>query len=414
MSIFQTCISQFDVFKNAWKTTLPAIPENFAHNGITVNRANIEHLIEDVYRLLNLADNQANPDMAMISIHYQGITSQCTQLTQYAAQLPTNPAGYLPHILNSLWGLKSSIFWVLPKELTTLENWPSRAAEIEGTIQSISETYSKATKQIVDIRTLQTELNTILESLPKGKELSAEIQKVSQEVTNAKTSAEGSAVNAAAKSEEAAAHTETLNKLVEAQNQLISYFEKKKLDVESTLEGASKVALAASFSTLQSSHRTGKDLWRKLFYWGIAIMVSLEVIVTFLPDFPSLSNDTWLIWFVSRLTIVSPIIWFTWFASLQYSRAMRLEEDYAFKSASAQSFYGYRKEMGADEELLKLLQETAIKNFGANPIRVIEKGDHGSPMHELIDKLISNGVLDKGTLEKIADALKNFLSKNTV
>ena len=85
---------------------------------------------------------------------------------------------------------------------------------------------------------------------------------------------------------------------------------------------------------------------------------------------------------------------------------MRLEEDYAFKSAAAQSFYGYRQEVGADDDLLKLLRETAIKNFGANPIRVLGKSDHATPAHALLDELISKGLVDKSNFEKIMDVIK--------
>jgi hypothetical protein len=129
-------------------------------------------------------------------------------------------------------------------------------------------------------------------------------------------------------------------------------------------------------------------------------MVALEVGISYVPGFPLLSSDTWLIWFISRLTTASPVIWFTWFAALQYSRTMRLEEDYAFKSAAAQSFYGYRREVGADEELLKLLQETAIKNFGSNPTRVLGSNDHGSPGQEFLQKLFSKTGIGKDSNEK--------------
>jgi hypothetical protein len=66
-----------------------------------------------------------------------------------------------------------------------------------------------------------------------------------------------------------------------------------------------------------------------------------------------------------------------------------MAEDYAFKEAAAMAFAGYRNEVSADSELLKLLQESAIKNFGANPSKLLlKKADASSPIHEAIDKLL--------------------------
>lgn len=408
----EPAISTLESVKTQWEAIRPNVAASLSVNNVTLQPHHIDRWLDEVLRLLNVAEQQENPDMIMLAIHLHGVLTQCQQIKIFVTQFLGNQTQSLLNIVNSLWGLKSSLLWLLPPGTTDWENWPSRSAEIQETLASISQTYSEASQYLEKIKSLQGQIETIRTSIPGAEELVTEIKTVSQEVTNAKTSAEGSAANAAAKKEEAAEYAKTLNDLVTEQNNLLSFFETKKSEVESTLEGASKVALAASFNTLQTSHKTGKDLWGRGFYFGIAAMALIEIAAALLPGyFPSLTKDGWLVWLISRVVIISPVIWFTWFATLQYSRAMRLEEDYAFKSATAQSFYGYRREMDGDSELVKLLQENAIRNFGANPTRVLGKNDPGSPLHDLIDKLILKGVMDKNVLEKCADFLKDYVAK---
>jgi len=71
------------------------------------------------------------------------------------------------------------------------------------------------------------------------------------------------------------------------------------------------------------------------------------------------------------------------------------------------AFAGYRNEMGADPEMLKLLQESAIRSFGANPAKMLlKRGDAASPVHELVEK-----ALDKLKPNEIVDALSPLLKK---
>jgi len=63
--------------------------------------------------------------------------------------------------------------------------------------------------------------------------------------------------------------------------------------------------------------------------------------------------------------------------------------------------------MGGDPELLKMLQESAIRTFGANPSKMLlKRGDAASPMHELLEK-----VLEKAKPDEIAAALSPLIKK---
>lgn len=407
----QQYIDQIKGVKQTWESVRPSVQGGFPMNGYTIEVQDVDRGFDETIRLYSLADQQENPDKTIIAMHFPGIAGQCQQLVNAANQLRSNPAGFMPQVVSSLWGLRSIIFWILPIG-GTWEGLPSRSGEIKETLKTISNTYAEAIKRIEEIKALKSEFDMLQGSMPSVNALVTDVQKVLQEVTNAKASAEGSASNAAAKKEEIDEQAKVLMSLVAAQNEQLQHFENKKDVIEKTLAGASAIALGLSFDDQNSKHIQGKEFWTRSFYAGLAVMVAIELVAALNPIyFPSLSNETWMTWLLSRIVIVSPAIWFTWFAALQYSRSMRLAEDYAFKTAAAKSFYGYRKEVGADEELLRMLQETSIKNFGLNPIRLLGKDDHGSPMHEFFEKLTSK--VDADVLTKFADALKEFAAKQT-
>ena len=103
-----------------------------------------------------------------------------------------------------------------------------------------------------------------------------------------------------------------------------------------------------------------------------------------------------------RLLLASPIIWFTWFAVRQYGNNVALIEDYAFKEASALAFVGYRKDMEDDVDMVKLLRESAIRNFSYAPSRLISSSEASSPLQELFEKAFQ----DKGAFDKLISMLK--------
>ena len=141
-----------------------------------------------------------------------------------------------------------------------------------------------------------------------------------------------------------------------------------------------------------------------IFYWHRRLALCNFLTTTGAINLPPLIRvdetiDSWSV--LARILLTGPAVWFTWFVARQYSHTMRLIEDYAFKEASALAFVGYKREMGEDEDMIKLLRETAIKNFGASPTRMLSVSEPSSPMHELIDK-----AFQKGGLEKVIEVLK--------
>ena len=104
---------------------------------------------------------------------------------------------------------------------------------------------------------------------------------------------------------------------------------------------------------------------------------------------------------LSGFAIAAPLVWLGWFCARQMGLLTKLQQDYEYKKATALAFEAHKKEVvesdGADSELSRKLLETVIKNFGDNPVRVIQsaKAEHGHPIEELITKASDQKFIDQ-------------------
>src|SRR6185437_1707900 len=92
-----------------------------------------------------------------------------------------------------------------------------------------------------------------------------------------------------------------------------------------------------------------------------------------------------------ELPLVIPIVWLGWYSAKRVGRVSRLVQDYEYKAATALAFESYKHEatlLGSDELSGQLLA-TAIKNFGDNPVRLLDGSDkdHGHPLEAIVDML---------------------------
>jgi hypothetical protein len=109
------------------------------------------------------------------------------------------------------------------------------------------------------------------------------------------------------------------------------------------------------------------------------------------------------------IPLAAPGIWLGWFAARNASLTARIQQDYTYKVATAESFEAYKKEVEAvgDEALFKQLLETTIRNFGDNPIRIYDgKGMEGHPL-ESLKSFLEDKHFDR--LVKLIDAAKPTL-----
>lgn len=110
-------------------------------------------------------------------------------------------------------------------------------------------------------------------------------------------------------------------------------------DLQKTYQLAVNTGLAGSFD------KRAKDLetryvnkWQRRFFISlilVAVLATLILSISFFNDF-SLSSTVFF-----RLSLVSPLIFYTGYAAVQYSKERRLHEKYAFKAVVATSLESY-------------------------------------------------------------------------
>ena len=96
-----------------------------------------------------------------------------------------------------------------------------------------------------------------------------------------------------------------------------------------------------------------------------------------------------------------------WFAARNAGLTARIQQDYAYKVATAQAYEGHKKEVhqAGNEKLAAQLMEATIRNFGDNPIRLYDgKGMEGHPLESLKSLFADKDYVDK--VLKLLEAIK--------
>lgn len=368
---------------------------------------------------------EGNADPILKTIHWQGVANGTSQVVGHMNTAKQQGAAWLQqncsNLQNFLWTIRSTLIWILP---IPDENFSgpkiSRAAEVNALAQEATLAFSRIE---VAEKTAREKLDEMTRA---QQQVAADVEKISgyeRAANTAGTNAGASATAAEAEKQKINSYVADLEKAVATQQSLFNEFEEKRAFVEATLQGASRVALAKSFDDRRKLLVWFQGGWAVLFLLGIAVLVGLglylgadvlskvagssPLLVPVNSSAPSARNyiEPAALFSILRFLILAPVVWFTWFAARQYGHAQRLAEDYSFKSAAAHAYVGYRDEMGDDDGMIKMLREYAVKNFGANPIRVLERKEPATPLSELI-----HGVADKVSPDKLVDLLKEAIS----
>lgn len=183
---------------------------------------------------------------------------------------------------------------------------------------------------------------------------------------------------------------------------LFEEFESYRETINGLLGDANRTGMAGAF------YQRSKDLRVPAFGWVILFGMSIfGLVIIGNHYFKDILNNATFEQLALRFALSAPLIWLGWFSAKQYGYTTRLREDYAYKTASAMSFEGYKREAGEIKpEMLESLLDTAIKNFGENPVRIYSiKDNHASPLNEILDKSLKD--------EKFIDLLKAMIKKVT-
>ncbi|MFM0321186.1 hypothetical protein [Caballeronia glebae] len=387
-------------------------------------------------------------DAGMMAIHWVNVVNAVQQVGSYMSTAGQNGAPWLAQTCSTLhaylWSTRSSLTWLLPPSLGGEEAQFPRLKEILANADLIVALTKRAVNESEQITHSLTQAETVRE---KALETVEKINGYERSASNAQTMATASAATAESERQRVDQQVVELSGASEKQKALFEEFENYREIVEGTIQGASKVALAKSFQSRREGLARSQRNWAWVFGFGIVALcgsgfaIAHEVLSTMQSNAAGLSALTASVassgasstsaesaasaasalnqvaasslksdilsvaGLLLRFVVVSPIIWLTWFAARQYGHCLRLGEDYAFKEAAAHAFVGYRSEMGDDPEMIKLLREYAIKNFGANPTRVLSKSEPVTPLSDVFEH-----AFEKVNPDKLIDMLKEAIS----
>ncbi|WP_124451997.1 hypothetical protein [Burkholderia sp. Bp8992] len=419
--------------KEKWDTLFPNISETVqGQSNIQIPKETITLWFSSVIASMDRVE-QTNPDPGLKSIFWQTIESSVASTENHLNAAMQNGAPWIQQtsntLLSYLWSIRSSVAWLLPTPIDIdASTQIPRFAELEAQAAGVLATFSRTSEA-------ERKMGLILSN---SETVNTEIAALSEKIISYERASQTSSINAAASATASEAEKLKVDSYVQdlsvatiKQQELFDYFENKRAEVDATLQGASRVALAKSFEDRRKELTKIQYFWAILFFVGICTLTGVGVYlgisvlqeakaataaVAAAPAAASTSaaaatasvkaSQSNLLFSLLRFLILAPVVWFTWFAARQYGHSQRLGEDYAFKSAAAHAYVGYKEEMDGDENMIKMLREYAVKNFGANPIRVLSKNEPASPLHQVFDK-----ILDKASPDKLIDLIKDTLEK---
>ncbi len=189
--------------------------------------------------------------------------------------------------------------------------------------------------------------------------------------------------------------SEANGRVVRYENQiseLSQAFSAMEAKLEGLLPGATSAGLASAFLKQKTRFSKARPWWIGLFVLALfGLMLD-----AWLERSPG-GLETWdiiLRHLMNRLPIVGPLLWLAIYAAHQYSLALRMEEDYAFKEAVSTAFEGYKREMiaigkdGGDTKPLVTLCENVLSSLAERPGRIYDgKTDVVTPLTPILTSL---------------------------
>ncbi|MEO9204243.1 MAG: hypothetical protein ABI296_00830 [Gammaproteobacteria bacterium] len=177
------------------------------------------------------------------------------------------------------------------------------------------------------------------------------------------------------------------------------------------------VGLAGAFN------EKAKAATQRLYYWSIALMVSLVLIAVIghsridkvlelIQQAIGKSELTATIGIeiIFLLSNIAAPAWFAWLATKLISKYFHLSEDYSYKAAISQAYLGFKEQAsGLDPIFQERLLAAAITQLDANPLRSFEQSEHpGSPIQDLLQQPFMQSALQELSFK---NSVTNWLRK---
>jgi hypothetical protein len=171
-------------------------------------------------------------------------------------------------------------------------------------------------------------------------------------------------------------------------------------------KGAS-AGLASAFASRVAQLERTKWLWMGGFAASIVGLIGIAAWILWNTN--ETNAQLWL-QILQRIPLAAPFIWSGWFSAVQYGNTLRVQEDYAFKEATAKAFAGFRDHLEhmatiAEEDgasAMAVLYGKTMEALAREPLRIFQGPDRdATPSHAVLDSLkgLVEGAKPKGRRE---------------
>ena len=354
------------------------------------------------------------------------IVQHLHQASQHGLKWIIQNTSFMP----SLASVGEHLYVVLAKR-TTIRNNLLRIAEskLNDDILSLQKNAPIAQEIVAHFDRIEAQKESVDELVESAESIKSQLDGVKQAVLTDQTTVSELLATATENQDELKRQTDVLAGLIRSAQETLGEIEAQKLvadkkiangaeqvtkaseQLSKALQDINKQGLAGAFQSQAAKISGERGIWVFMF---LASIFGLCLIGSLFISGNGGSSVFDPISLLRELPFTIPIIWLGWFSARQISISSRIQQDYAYKASTAVAFEGYKKEVASanDEELLKKLLETAITNFGANPVRLYDnKGqDHGHPMDAFIEKIRDKE--DRKFLVDIINALTSGFKKS--
>lgn len=265
--------------------------------------------------------------------------------------------------------------------------------ELKTKLDSVAEADSSSQEHLEAVQAANSTIDALNSKAAASFEV---VTKYEQQITEARESANENSAEISSlvsKGQKASQDLKQVNQKLEeitnATTQQQSLNSQLAEEITNTLAAANRVGMAGSFHSRKQELRASLIIWGLCFVVSICSILAISIWLIF-PYIQSVDTSLKLEDIGLKILIVAPLVWLAWMSAKQYGYVARIREDYSFKYATAMAFEGYKKHaQEIDDALLEKLMSQAIEAVGQNPIRLYSNGgDHASPMHEVIDKVM--------------------------
>lgn len=285
--------------------------------------------------------------------------------------------------IEELGGKLSESLGLLGTAQRELSNKLQLLSEAEKTADTIKE---KAESVNTYASESKTKLEAITQLHTSAEQSAAEIESHQKEIEALKQRLDG----------ELTRNSELTTQL-EAANKKLSDLQKESKDVDelihALLPDAASAGLAAAFAKRVTQLERTKWIWMFVFLASILGLVVMAFVILYQNH--QASQELWKV-VLQRLPFTAPLVWLGWFSAVQYGNTVRVQEDYAFKEATAKAFVGYKDHMDhlADVNIedtktaMLMLASKTIEILSHEPLRVYQKSsEDATPAKSFFESL---------------------------